>query len=174
MGAPPLRRFVSIPSVSDLSDRTSACWASIFPENRLSNTELKAQESKAIRNLRADAPPPPPPLLLLHAPNMPLPIGHTLHAFFGHTMHACFFFRSTLLLNEVTIARSLVVHGSHRHFQASWEEHGTFKETMRLSEGRPDFTFYDGPPFATGLPHYGHILAGERKVLPSLFYYGGP
>lgn len=33
---------------------------------------------------------------------------------------------------------------------------------MRLSEGRPDFTFYDGPPFATGLPHYGHILAGER------------
>ena len=39
---------------------------------------------------------------------------------------------------------------------------------MRLSEGRPDFTFYDGPPFATGLPHYGHILAGE-KVFVRLF-----
>jgi len=25
------------------------------------------------------------------------------------------------------------------------------------------FTFYDGPPFATGLPHYGHILAGAIK-----------
>ena len=25
------------------------------------------------------------------------------------------------------------------------------------------FTFYDGPPFATGLPHYGHILAGTIK-----------
>lgn len=25
------------------------------------------------------------------------------------------------------------------------------------------FTFYDGPPFATGLPHYGHILAGSIK-----------
>ena len=26
-----------------------------------------------------------------------------------------------------------------------------------------EFTFYDGPPFATGLPHYGHILAGTIK-----------
>lgn len=34
---------------------------------------------------------------------------------------------------------------------------------MRLSEGRPLYTFYDGPPFATGLPHYGHILAGTIK-----------
>lgn len=48
--------------------------------------------------------------------------------------------------------------------QASWEENDTFKETLRLSEGKPDFTFYDGPPFATGLPHYGHILAGEKVV----------
>ena len=48
-----------------------------------------------------------------------------------------------------------------RRTQASWEENDTFKETLRLSEGKPDFTFYDGPPFATGLPHYGHILAGE-------------
>lgn len=57
------------------------------------------------------------------------------------------------------------------HEQASWEEHGTFKETMRLSEGRPDFTFYDGPPFATGLPHYGHILAGVFIVFV-LFFCG--
>lgn len=34
---------------------------------------------------------------------------------------------------------------------------------FRLSEGRPHYTFYDGPPFATGLPHYGHILAGTVK-----------
>lgn len=26
------------------------------------------------------------------------------------------------------------------------------------------YTFYDGPPFATGTPHYGHILAGTIKV----------
>ena len=35
-------------------------------------------------------------------------------------------------------------------------------------EGRqPIFSFYDGPPFATGLPHYGHLLAGTIKdVVP--------
>ena len=33
-----------------------------------------------------------------------------------------------------------------------------------MSEGKPAFTFYDGPPFATGLPHYGHLLAGTIKV----------
>jgi isoleucyl-tRNA synthetase len=35
---------------------------------------------------------------------------------------------------------------------------------LKLSEGRPEYTFYDGPPFATGLPHYGHLLAGTIKV----------
>ena len=48
-----------------------------------------------------------------------------------------------------------------RSEQEQWEKNDTFRETVRLSEGRPDFTFYDGPPFATGLPHYGHILAGD-------------
>lgn len=38
---------------------------------------------------------------------------------------------------------------------------------MSKEEGRPEFTFYDGPPFATGMPHYGHILAGTIKVLTS-------
>jgi isoleucyl-tRNA synthetase len=35
---------------------------------------------------------------------------------------------------------------------------------MRRSEGKKLYTFYDGPPFATGLPHYGHIAAGTIKV----------
>ena len=30
-------------------------------------------------------------------------------------------------------------------------------------QGNPEYNFYDGPPFATGLPHYGHILAGTIK-----------
>ena len=34
-------------------------------------------------------------------------------------------------------------------------------------DGRTSFAFYDGPPFATGLPHYGHLLAGTIKdVVP--------
>jgi len=44
-----------------------------------------------------------------------------------------------------------------------WEEIDAFKTQLKLSEGKPVYTFYDGPPFATGLPHYGHILAGTIK-----------
>jgi isoleucyl-tRNA synthetase len=38
---------------------------------------------------------------------------------------------------------------------AYWEKIDAFQTSLKLSEGRPEFTFYDGPPFATGLPHYG-------------------
>lgn len=46
-----------------------------------------------------------------------------------------------------------------------WEESKIFEKS--LDESKPSFTFYDGPPFATGLPHYGHLLAGTLKdVVP--------
>ena len=42
-----------------------------------------------------------------------------------------------------------------------------FRRSIEVREGREEFTFYDGPPFATGLPHYGHLLAGTIKdVIP--------
>lgn len=44
-----------------------------------------------------------------------------------------------------------------------WEELNAFQEQLKRTEGRPEYIFYDGPPFATGLPHYGHILAGTLK-----------
>lgn len=44
-----------------------------------------------------------------------------------------------------------------------WNSIDAFNLSNRLSENRPLWTFYDGPPFATGLPHYGHILAGTIK-----------
>ena len=44
-----------------------------------------------------------------------------------------------------------------------WKEDGTFEKSLRKNEGRPRYKFYDGPPFATGLPHYGHLLAGTIK-----------
>jgi isoleucyl-tRNA synthetase len=46
---------------------------------------------------------------------------------------------------------------------ALWQKIDAFQESLRRSEGKPEFSFYDGPPFATGLPHYGHILAGTIK-----------
>lgn len=45
-----------------------------------------------------------------------------------------------------------------------WEEIDAFKKQLELTKDMPVYTFYDGPPFATGLPHYGHILAGTIKV----------
>ena len=39
-----------------------------------------------------------------------------------------------------------------------------FRTSLRQSKDRPRYTFYNGPPFAIGLPHYGHILAGTIKV----------
>jgi isoleucyl-tRNA synthetase len=44
-----------------------------------------------------------------------------------------------------------------------WEKINAFQEQLELSKDKPEYTFYDGPPFATGLPHYGHILAGTIK-----------
>ena len=47
---------------------------------------------------------------------------------------------------------------------ALWKELDAFQTSLRQSKDRPKYTFYDGPPFATGLPHYGHILAGTIKA----------
>ncbi|KAI9835019.1 MAG: isoleucine--tRNA ligase [Sclerophora amabilis] len=48
-----------------------------------------------------------------------------------------------------------------------WKEIGAFERQVELSQGRKPYTFYDGPPFATGLPHYGHLLASTIKdIIP--------
>jgi len=48
-----------------------------------------------------------------------------------------------------------------------WKENALFQKSIDTREGAPEFDFYDGPPFATGTPHYGHILAGTMKdVIP--------
>lgn len=44
-----------------------------------------------------------------------------------------------------------------------WEAIDAFHTQLKKTEGKPEYVFYDGPPFATGLPHYGHILAGTIK-----------
>lgn len=54
---------------------------------------------------------------------------------------------------------------------AYWKSIDAFKTSMQLSEGKPCYTFYDGPPFATGLPHYGHILAGCLKDVVTRYAY---
>ena len=48
-----------------------------------------------------------------------------------------------------------------------WEKDGTFQESIdqRVASDSEEFVFYDGPPFANGLPHYGHLLTGYTKDL---------
>ena len=48
-----------------------------------------------------------------------------------------------------------------------WEDNKIFEKSLEQTKNGKPFTFYDGPPFATGLPHYGHILASTIKdVIP--------
>ena len=50
---------------------------------------------------------------------------------------------------------------------AFWEKEKIFEKSLEQTKNGKPFTFYDGQPFATGLPHYGHILASTIKdVIP--------
>ena len=51
---------------------------------------------------------------------------------------------------------------------AKWQSEGTFQRSIdQRPTGANEFVFYDGPPFANGLPHYGHLLTGFVKdVVP--------
>ena len=44
-----------------------------------------------------------------------------------------------------------------------WEEKKIFEKSLEKNEKRKPFVFYDGPPFATGTPHYGHLLQSAIK-----------
>ena len=44
-----------------------------------------------------------------------------------------------------------------------WEEDKTFEKSVHNRDGAAEFVFYDGPPFANGTPHYGHIMVSYVK-----------
>ena len=49
-----------------------------------------------------------------------------------------------------------------------WERDDTFRASIARRDDCPEYVFYDGPPFANGLPHYGHLLTGYVKdIVPS-------
>ena len=48
-----------------------------------------------------------------------------------------------------------------------WDANDIFKKSVAKKAPKGEFVFYDGPPFATGLPHYGHLVPGTMKdVIP--------
>jgi isoleucyl-tRNA synthetase len=44
-----------------------------------------------------------------------------------------------------------------------WAADDTFRASVARRDSAPEYVFYDGPPFANGLPHYGHLLTGYVK-----------
>jgi isoleucyl-tRNA synthetase len=46
---------------------------------------------------------------------------------------------------------------------ATWQSEGTFERSVAQRSAEREFVFYDGPPFANGSPHYGHLLTGDVK-----------
>ena len=57
---------------------------------------------------------------------------------------------------------------------AFWNERNIFQKTLEKEAPKGEYVFYDGPPFATGLPHYGHIVASVIKdVVPRYFTMRG-
>ncbi|MCI7799607.1 MAG: isoleucine--tRNA ligase, partial [Spirochaetia bacterium] len=48
-----------------------------------------------------------------------------------------------------------------------WKEHDIFNKSISQREGAEEYVFYDGPPFATGLPHFGHFIPSTIKdIIP--------
>jgi isoleucyl-tRNA synthetase len=56
-----------------------------------------------------------------------------------------------------------------RDVLAYWQAQDTFRASVRQRPADREFVFYDGPPFANGLPHYGHLLTGYVKDLVPRF-----
>lgn len=55
-----------------------------------------------------------------------------------------------------------------------WNEIDAFQTSLKLNQDKPHYTFYDGPPFATGTPHYGHMLASTIKdIVPRYAHMTG-
>ncbi len=55
-----------------------------------------------------------------------------------------------------------------------WEKQRIFEKSLEQTKGKAPYIFYDGPPFATGLPHHGHLLASTLKdIAPRYFTMKG-
>ncbi|HLC91697.1 MAG TPA: isoleucine--tRNA ligase [Candidatus Saccharimonadales bacterium] len=50
-----------------------------------------------------------------------------------------------------------------QNVQKLWDKEKTFEKSVRNREGQELYSFYDGPPFANGLPHFGHSLVTSIK-----------
>ncbi len=59
--------------------------------------------------------------------------------------------------------------GLEKEILKFWEEDKTFEKSVHNRDGAAEFVFYDGPPFANGTPHYGHIMVSYVKDVVARF-----
>lgn len=70
-------------------------------------------------------------------------------------------------LSQIDTSRPLNHAAHEEEILTYWDEVKAFERSVSEKGGDKSYVFYDGPPFATGLPHYGHLLASTAKdVVP--------
>ncbi len=63
---------------------------------------------------------------------------------------------------------------SEKQILQFWKKNNIFKKSLEKTKNCDPYIFYDGPPFATGLPHHGHLLASTLKdIVPRYFTMKG-
>ncbi len=60
--------------------------------------------------------------------------------------------------------------GREKETQKFWEDNKIFEKTLEATKNGPAYSFYDGPPFATGTPHYGNMVASLMKDVVPRFW----
>ncbi len=74
----------------------------------------------------------------------------------------------------VLVSMPISVPQREEEILAFWKERGIFQKSLQKDSPKGEYVFYDGPPFATGLPHYGHIVASLMKdIIPRFFTMRG-
>jgi isoleucyl-tRNA synthetase len=82
-----------------------------------------------------------------------------------------FNFRSKMIASSFkTVEEHISFPKNEEEILEYWDKIDAFQTQLKKSEGQPKYTFYDGPPFATGLPHYGHITAGTIKDVVTRYW----
>jgi isoleucyl-tRNA synthetase len=76
-------------------------------------------------------------------------------------------------VNESENTSFSFIESEHRVL-AFWKEKSIFKKTLEQTKNNLPYIFYDGPPFATGLPHHGHLVGSTLKdIIPRYFTMKG-
>lgn len=65
--------------------------------------------------------------------------------------------------NETKSKETSVVSKREEQIALFWKENNIFEKSLKKDSPKGDYVFYDGPPFATGEPHYGHLIGSAMK-----------